>query len=510
MNKIFILLLILFCGIFLAAAIRGINGNPSSAELNTYKWKEGGPLELSPERGRFALLYSLGEDRSFQFSDNIGKFAEPDVAITKDGKYASLFAPLLSFVATPGYIIGKFFGASQVGAFAVVSLFAIFNVLLIRLISVRLGASYIAATLGSLVFLFATPAFAYGVNLYQHHISTFLILLSIYALLKSEKAWSLIVVFFLCAAAIPLDYPNLFFMFPIGIFALGRIISFESIKTKLSVKLSLFKIFTPLVMIIPILFFLWFNQASYGNPFQLSGTLQTPKDIQNSKDLSALSDSLNPLKEEGQKTAIGSFKTRYLINGFYIHIMSPDRGIIYYTPVVLFGIVGFILALRKKVRMTPVLIAIIGANILLYSMWGDPWGGWAFGSRYLIPSYAILSIFIALLLTFWREKYFLMPIFALIAFYSILVNTLGAITTSANPPQVEVLELEKLSGTVQKYTYERNWDFLLTGHSKSFVYQTFLKDYISTFWFYFSIAISICAVVTLLLIANFWPKKEGR
>ena len=317
-------------------------------------------------------------------------------------------------------------------------------------------------------------------------------------------------VFFLCAAAIPLDYPNLFFMFPIGIFALGRIISFESIKTKLSVKLSLFKIFTPLVMIIPILFFLWFNQASYGNPFQLSGTLQTPKDIQNSKDLSALSDSLNPLKEEGQKTAIGSFKTRYLINGFYIHIMSPDRGIIYYTPVVLFGIVGFILALRKKVRMTPVLIAIIGANILLYSMWGDPWGGWAFGSRYLIPSYAILSIFIALLLTFWREKYFLMPIFALIAFYSILVNTLGAITTSANPPQVEVLELEKLSGTVQKYTYERNWDFLLTGHSKSFVYQTFLKDYISTFWFYFSIAISICAVVTLLLIANFWPKKEGR
>lgn len=498
---------IVFCLLALFFALRGIPGSPDAKELSTPKWKEDGPFELSPERGRFSLLYSVAEDHSFLFSNDIGKFAEPDVAVNK-GRYVSLFAPLVSFASMPGYFIGRYFGASQVGTFAVVALFALFNCLLIRLIAIRLGVSSFASAVGSLIFLFATPAFAYGVNLYQHHISTFLILLSIYVLLRSKKTWPLVITFFLCAAAIPLDYPNVFFMFPLGIYAFGRIISFEKIKNKMKVKLDLVKMLTPIVMIIPIAFFLWFNQASYGNPLQLSGTLQSSKDIQKAKDLPSITAAKILNEEKSQKTPIAFFRSRNLVNGFYTHFISPDRGMIFYTPVMLFGIIGIILAIRKKVQLTSLLVAIVSANILLYSLWGDPWGGWAFGSRYLIPSYAILSIFIAIMLSLWRKKYFLMPAFAFVCFYSVLVNTLGAITTSALPPQVEVLNLEKLSGLVQKYTYERNWDLLLSGHSKSFVYQTFLKDYISGFWFYFILAISICAFVTMLLILNMWSKRR--
>ena len=236
LNKILLLSFYLFCTLILCFSLRGLSGNPKSSELTSLKWDGNGPFELSPERGRFALTYSLIEDKSFQFSNSLGKFASPDVAINNKGRFVSLFAPLLSFVAIPGYIIGKFFGASQVGAFGIVALFAIFNLILIRLIAIRLGAHPLAGTIASLIFLFATPAFAYGVNLYQHHISTFLILLSIYVLLKSEKPWSLGTVFFLCALAIPLDYPNLFFMAPIGLLALSKIISFKKIKNNLSAK----------------------------------------------------------------------------------------------------------------------------------------------------------------------------------------------------------------------------------------------------------------------------------
>lgn len=501
LNKFPTLGLILFTVLILGLSLRGVMGNPSSQQLNSSKWKEKGPFELSPERGRFALLYSVVEDHSFQFSENIGKFATPDVAVSH-GKYVSLFAPLLSFIAIPGYIIGKYFGASQVGAFAMVSIFALLNMMLLRLIAIRLGANSISATIGALIFLFGTPAFSYAVNLYQHHISTFLLLLSVYTLLRTQKFWSILIVFFLCALAIPLDYPNLFFMFPIGVYALGRIVSFENIKKNVSVKINLIRPLTLLIMIIPIVFFLWSNQVSYGSPFQLSGTLHTTKHLETSKDLASVSNARILQKEQdaSKKSAIGFFKTRNLVNGFYIQFVSPDRGVVYYAPVVLFGILGFILALRKKIKMVPLLAAIVGANVLLYSMWGDPWGGWAFGSRYLIPSYAILSIFIALLLTYWKKKiWFLIP-FIFVAFYSIAVNTLGAITTSAVPPQVEVLNLEKISGVVQRYTYQRNWEFLLSGNSKSFVYQTFLKNYLSPVQFYQILTVSIFLVVGGVLI----------
>ena len=392
-----------------------------------------------------------------------------------------------------------------------VSIFAIFNIILIRLIAIRLGANPLAATAASLIFLFATPAFAYAVNLYQHHISTFLILLSIYSLLKSDKPWSLAVVFFLCTLAIPLDYPNLFFMFPIGLFALGRVISVNKIKNKLSTKINIRKALALLVMIIPIVFFMWFNIESYGNPLQLSGTLPSARTTASVKDLASVSNAktLKNQTESTKKSALGFFQTRNILYGFYIHFISPDRGIVYYAPVVLFGVIGFTLALKKKTKMTALLISIIGTNILLYSMWGDPWGGWAFGSRYLIPSYAILSIFIALLLTYWGKKLILLAIFLPVAIYSIAVNTLGAITTSAIPPQVEVLNLEKISGVIQRYTYQRNWEFLISGQSKSFAYQTFLKNYLTPLQFYQLLTFSICVLVSGILLYYFLFLKKG-
>lgn len=193
-SKIWWVLILLFCIGILSLSLRGQTGNPNSKDLLTSNWQGEGPFELSPERGRFALVYSLVEEGSVKFSQETGKFASPDVAIIEN-KYVSLFAPLLSFAAVPGYLAGKYLGSSQVGAFAVVSLFALFNVIIIRSIAIRLGAHPIAATIGSLIFIFATPGFSYAVNLYQHHLSTFLVLFSIYLLIRFDNFWSLLGVF---------------------------------------------------------------------------------------------------------------------------------------------------------------------------------------------------------------------------------------------------------------------------------------------------------------------------
>lgn len=515
MNKIlslgFSTFFIVFCVIILALSLRGIPGNPDAKELDTLKWRDEGPLELSPERGRFALIYSLVEDKSFQFSTDIGNFSKPDVGFL-NGRFVSLFAPGPSFVALPGYIIGKYFGASQVGAFAVIALFAIFNGLLIKAISRALGATNTAATIAALVFLFATPAFAYAVNLYQHHLSTFLILLALFLLIRFNNFLSLSAIFFLCASGIMIDNPNLFFLFPIGLVGLTRIISSKLSERKITFKIQPLRIFAGLSIIIPLLIFGLSNYYSYGNAFQLAGTVPTPKEIKGEHvaTTSAVlnTQAVNPIQSK-DKDALRFFKTRHIRNGFYTHFVSADRGILYFTPIMIFSIFGIVLAYKKRVPYTALIISVIGMNILIYSMWGDSYGGWAFGSRYLIPSYALFAVFIGLILSWWNRKWVFIILFLLTLIYSVAINTLGAVTSSRNPPRVEILELEKLTGTVQKYTPERNWDYLILNGSKSFVYQTVGIKYMQASDYYVMICSLIIIYLGSLLVANYFHKERG-
>ena len=83
---------------------------------------------------------------------------------------------------------------------------------------------------------------------------------------------------------------------------------------------------------------------------------------------------------------------------------------------------------------------------------------------------------------------------------------MGAITSSRNPPQIETNNLEKLSNRVEKYTYERNYDFLLTNRSKSIVFQTWANKYVDALTYYI-ILTSVIVFITLLLFINLFRTK---
>ncbi len=519
MNKTVLnILFFLFCAAVLTLSLRGLSGNPTAKELNTNTWKENGPLELSPERGRFVLLYSLVENHSFSFTPELARFASPDVAY-KDGKYLSLFAPGVSFIAIPGYILGKYFGIAQVGAFAMIAFFAVLNAFLLRAIAVRMGAHPLAGIVAAITFLFASPAFAYAVTLYQHHISTFLILLSFYLLIRYKSIAALAGIWIMTAFTFVVDYPNAFMMLPLALAALGKITLVEKIGDKISVRFSFLRLFSIAVVVIPMAFLLWFNHMSYGNPLQLSGTIERAIEVK--PDGTPLLESevyKAQLKEKNIKVVaptanlslLSPFKNRDMINGFYTHFLSADRGMIMYTPVIILGIIGLLFSLREKVKYTGLLTAIIGFNVLLYSMWGDPYGGWAFGSRYLIPTYAVLSIFLAIALTrFVKYNLFLLLFFTVFS-YSVAVNTLGAITSNRIPPQVEALGLEKTSGIRQDYTYMRNLDLLNKNVSKSYVFGTYAGKVISAWDYYIYLTLFIISVTSAFLMwFKIRNKKEG-
>lgn len=513
----FLCLAIFFLG------VRGLAGNPDIETLNSSRWSLDGPLELSPERGRFALLYSVIEDHSLIFSLPVAHLALPDLGMNSAGGYVSLFAPGVSFLVMPGYLLGKWFGVAQVGAYFVISLFALANIFLIKGIASRLGAGYFSSLLAGLTFAFATPAFAYGVNLYQHHVSTTIMLLALYCLSRFRHPLSFALIWFLCSFSVVVDNPNLFLMLPIGLYALmllwqsldwGRVVPARLLWRRIGYGATF------LMLLVPMVFFLWYNQNAYGNPFQLPGTLKgvdeigpdgRPAEVNTYEQEVGLVKQRTSDKTSHEKTAVGFFRTRDLYNGFYTHFISPDRGIIFFAPVILLGIFGLGLLYRKNSIFVALVAATIGMNVLTYSMWGDPQGGWAFGSRYLIPTYALLAIGSAFLFSKTRGKWFVAALFLGLFAYSAFVNTLGAVTTSANPPKDEVLALEKQSGYEQKYTFVRNWEYLNKKYydigSKSFVYQTWAQSFLSAVQYFFVLYGLILLLVVGVVVG--WMKENN-
>jgi len=502
---------ILFSAIILVLSVRGRAGNPTNRSLNTKFWKEAGPFELSPERGRFALTYSLVEDRSIFFHPDLARFVTPDVGYWEN-KYVSLFAPGVSFIIIPGYLIGKALGASQLGSFFVISAFALINVFLIIKISEFLGAKKIAAVFAGLIFLFATPSFSYATTLYQHHISTFLLLMAVFFVIRKKESWfNLFLVWFLVAVSLSVDYPNFFLMLPVGLVAFLRIFKIKTLSKKYKVLVKPILLTSFFGLTIPLVLFGLFNKNSYGSPFRLSG--QVPSVATISKDNKPIfrfftETGKTPENNVSPKevSTFSFFNSRNILNGLYVHLLSPDRGVIFYTPIILFGIFGAFLLYKKENKFLPLLLSIVLVNLILYSMWGDPWGGWAFGSRYLIPSYAIMAVFISIAATnLSKNKIFLFS-FGLILIYSIAVSTLGAITTNTNPPKVEAIFLQDVSGKKERYSFDRNWEYLGSFGSKSFVYQEFASKYIDAKTYYLILTV-ILSSFSLMFLAKLSSAK---
>lgn len=516
-----LLIIIVVISIVLVGVVKGIPGNPSDSNLNDKNWKENGPLELSPDRGKFALTYSLAEDQSVKFSLPVARFATPDLGY-KDGNYVSLFAPGVSYIILPGYLIGRMFDLSQLGAFLIIALFAFINFWLIYLISKYLGSKKYASLAAAGVFSLATPALAYGGSLYQHHISTFFILCSIWILLRFKNAWSLMIVWLLVGSSVAVDNPNFFMMFPIGVFALGRVIDIKKIKSKILINIQLFRALSILAILIPLLGFMYFNYLSNGNFLQLSGTVQSVQSIDSNgnpvessevTDLNAdvvLLDDFKKEEEVDSRSALGFFDTRNMLEGFYTQFFSQDRGILFFSPIILFGLMGIIISYKKLSSIKVLLLSVFAANLAIYAMWGDPWGGWAFGSRYLIPAYAILAIFLSTVLTKWNRKLLFILLVYPVLIYSVGVNMVGALTSNRNPPKIEVLELEKLSGVEEKYTFERNWDYLQKD-SKAFIYRAFLNGRVNPLVYFYILTGMSVFLFTFLMVANYFDKtKEAK
>lgn len=494
-NLIFVSLVIAITITLISLSIRGDNGDPIAyqKEKNT---KVEGPFETSGSNSRYALTEAIVEENTLFFNNKRAEFSAPDIVFF-NGKYFSIFAPGVSFVGIPFYFLGKTVGLPQLVTFLSTTIFAILNTFLIFKIARKLSIGVYTSILSGIIFLFGTNAFTYASTFIQHHLSITLILLALLNAFKRRTFLSNLSLGIIFSAGVLVDIPNIFLMSPIIFYVIFRHFKFETIKEKwkFSLKTNLIGI---LIGALPfILLFGWYNLKLTGSPFTLGqniGRSDYPagQTIQKKQEASKSSQEFRLVNLP--------FNPRKQLSGFNILLFNNERGLFYYSPVLLFGLLGLILGYRhrnnnKKIRTWFLLIpAIAGINLILYSMFGDPWGGWAFGPRYLLPTAAMLAIGLSLSIEKLKKNPFFIIIFLVLASYSIGVNLMGAITTTQIPPKVEAVALSKPI----PYTYKYNWLLINQNNTSSLLYNLILWDKISVKTFgliYYSMIIALVSSV---------------
>jgi hypothetical protein len=363
------------------------------------------------------LSYALWAKHSIVLG-KVGDFNPQSVDdFARNGSYYSALAPGASFLALPfvgpGFMLdGKFtpFGnAMLLSEFFV----ALCNSAAAYLVF-KLGSMYFSEKTSAFVafaYAFSTISWPFATYFFQSDVSAMLDLLAVYlAIRMARRGSSGLAATIPCGAvlgvALTVDYVNVVLVPLVSIFLAHafrrKLAGFASGLAGLLV--------TAAAGVVVLAFY---NQAAFGNPL-----VTTEQAYRQSSSL------------------LGSFSYP-LLDGLYLDLFSPLRGIFVYCPILILGAIGFrLMARRPEIRSEGLLLAACFVGILLpYSMWYDAAGGEAFGQRFLIPAIPFLLLPSGFAIEA-RERGFAALAYILYG-AGVLLNGIAGITTAI--PQVEAV-----------------------------------------------------------------------
>ncbi len=501
-NKLFFLTLFLFFLCLYALTLRGESGNPKTATQLGTQNKAAKAFESSHERANYAQLLSIVNYRRLDLTKDFADFSAPDVGYYK-GKFYNYFPPGVTFLIIPFFLLGQRFNLAQLFAYATIPLLAVLTMIFIYKIARHIfKLPFWASLTASLIFAFATTSWSYAVTIYQHIPAAFFATCCFYAAWKYKQKWKYgwiyaIIVWFMYGTSFLFDYPNAILLLPIMVYFLLSSFYFDEKDSKHVVSFRLVFALTFFAFIGISALHALYNDRALGNWKQFTNTL--PRyEIKNLKNIQA-----NSEKTAAKKSQINSiFQEQNGALGFYELIVAPDKSIFLFSPILVLAILGFIRWVRKLDAEKGTVVALIGTNLFLYASFGDPWGGWAFGPRYLIPSMPFLAIMVMYWLSHAKYK-IISRIVAFVLFTtSAAIALLGAITTNLVPPKVEADYFH------MKYNFLLNIDYLKAGKSSSFAFNEFFSRYMNLTQYYFFILAMLLIVAAFILFIL--PKYERK
>lgn len=436
----------------------------------------GGPFESSGSTSRFALVESINLSQKFILNSDLAKFASPDVVETDKG-FVSIFTPGVAFLSTPLYWLGSHFGAPQLVSYFLGMVMALISFVALVLLATRLGLSLYAGVLAGLAFVLATNFLPYSATLTQHPTTSALLLLSLWLLTFKSSLITNLLLGIIFGLALLVDIPNVFLMIPIGLAALVKAIDIKARIASYQIRVNVSLVILALGLLPAVFAFGFYNLATTGAPTLIAQNIGRVTSL----DESGQSVSATPNSGEKFDKKL-PLDTRSQLQGLYILLVSNQRGIFYYSPILVIGTLGLWQLKKRKSKDFLVTEAIIGAvlfNLATYSMFGDPWGGWSFGPRYLIPAAACLSLGVAAFFDYARHKWQTLLLILLLP-VSAAINLLGALTSTNVPPKVEAIQLPEPI----PYTYKYNWQLLTeSDSSKTLLYQVTGSRIAPTYYF---------------------------
>ncbi|HVZ12071.1 MAG TPA: hypothetical protein VG965_03495 [Patescibacteria group bacterium] len=488
-----ILFLVIFGIVMYLATLRGVWGDARPGTKNITDSTM--PFESSHERSPFATTLSLMDNHRFQLSKNLADFASPDVGIYH-GKFYSYFPPAVSVWIIPFYEFGHKYNLAQVAAYFSMSLFSIGSLVLIYLISKdTLRLSQGVSIFNSIVFGFASTAWSYSATIYQHGMTVFLLLLAFYSAWKfsiskrSAFLWA-IPVWVSYGISAFVDYPNVVLLAPVMVYFVLKATEVLDRGDKYGFKIKLSIVFSSVFLFALVFLHAYYNQVTFGNWKTLSNIL--PR-----YDASAATTqgkTTQQLEQINQKTSSFELLSEdRIISGAYELLIAQDKGIFIFSPILLVSLLGIIYALKKTTFEINTLIALAVVNIFFYASFSDPWGGWAYGPRYIIPAMASLSFFVGIAIEHFPKKWLMRVLVFVLFAASSGISLLGSLTTNLVPPKVEAVYLK------MKYGYAFNIDYLSRGQTGSFMYNNFFRQNWSLLQYYEFILIILVVLAFILL-----------
>lgn len=165
-----------------------------------------------------------------------------------------------------------------------------------------------------------------------------------------------------------------------------------------------------------------------------------------------LSGGIDALQKAGIKThAVSGTWTANFLSGLFGLLISPNRGILVYSPFIIFSFWGIYRSWKNGGNTIIKYFSIASLSvILLYSFSQAWWGGYTFGYRLLVDILPFLIIFLVFVWSDIFKRRYLKIIFTLLVIFSVFVQMVGAFCypSSWNGHPVSI-----------DFAPERVWDF---------------------------------------------------
>jgi len=154
-------------------------------------------------------------------------------------------------------------------------------------------------------------------------------------------------------------------------------------------------------------FQLWYNASAFGNPFRMQFFSSATGAV---RDLSG-----------------GWAWTTPLGAGLAGVLVSPGRGLLVYSPFVLFSALGMLLVWRRGGdRLLRYAVPGVVAVVLLYSRWINWWGGSSYGPRLLADLSPVLALFLYPVVPMLARSRALRTAFIVLVAWSVGAHAIGA------------------------------------------------------------------------------------